>query len=214
MTRYMPALRAHVVFRFRVAADRAEDYLQAFLADKVLEHALIGHADRARGKFRSFLMTALNNFVLNSLRNERAGIRSPEALVSLHQKEGLIEPVGDDPSPSEAFDLAWAREVIDQTIQRMKAECASSGRDDLWGLFEGRTLEPALRGAEPIAYGELISRFGLSSPAQATNLLVTANRMFVRHLRAVISRYELEEDEIDAEIDGLWQVLARGRASS
>src|SRR6185295_8805317 len=46
------------------SAEDAQDLTQAFFA-RVLEKDTIGHADPARGRFRSFLLTALKNFAAN-----------------------------------------------------------------------------------------------------------------------------------------------------
>src|SRR4051794_36682601 len=62
--RYLPALRAHLLAR-RVPAGWVDDLLQGFIADKVIEYNLLGYADRGRGKFRTFLLTALDRFAAN-----------------------------------------------------------------------------------------------------------------------------------------------------
>ena len=58
-------------------------------------------------------------------------------------------------------------------------------------------------------YLALVERFGFASPAQASNVLITANRMFARNLRAVVAAYEFEEGNVDREIAELRSVLAR-----
>src|SRR5687767_4813885 len=55
---YVPALRSYLVHAKRMAPDRADDLLQQFLADKVLEEDLMPKAQREKGKFRSFLRAA------------------------------------------------------------------------------------------------------------------------------------------------------------
>ena len=61
LVRYLPALRAHLVRRLRFTPDEAEDLLQGFIADKVVERGLVARADRRRGRFRTFLLAALEN---------------------------------------------------------------------------------------------------------------------------------------------------------
>jgi len=70
-------------------------------------------------------------------------------------------------------------------------------------------LGPMLHHAEPLPYEQLVEKFRLASPAQASNLLITARRMFVRVLRAVIGEYEPDEKAIDAEIAELMEQLSR-----
>ncbi len=143
--RYLPALRAHLLYRKRIDPDKADDLLQSFLTVKVLERDLVSQAEQQKGKFRTFLLTSMDRFILNQIRDEKAKRRSPES-----GKVGTLEDGMDavDPSerPDEAFDIAWARRVLDQAIERMREECKASARPDLWTVFEGRALAPALHG--------------------------------------------------------------------
>jgi len=209
LTRYLPALRAHLLHGKRLPPEDADDLLQEFVAAKILEKELLGRADAELGRFRTFLLISLDRFLIDRFREDGARKRSPG--------EGRLRVLGDEAGqlpanqPSDAFDLAWARNVIDQTVQVMRAECESSGREDVWGVFECRLLGPMLHGAEPIPYEDLVKRFGLQSPSQASNLLMTAKRVFARALRAVVGEYARESDEIEAEIRELMEVLARAR---
>ena len=60
---YSPALRDYLTQVRRVNADHADDLLQSFLADKILEDDLIRRAEQGRGRFRSFLVSSLDRFV-------------------------------------------------------------------------------------------------------------------------------------------------------
>lgn len=204
LRRYLPALRAHLVIQRGIPADRAEDILQAFVADKVLEEELIARADRRRGKFRTFLLAALHNYIVDRERWEAARKRSPEK--SPRSLEGLDLPVLD--TPSRALDVAWAREVLAAAVANMRAECLASGREEIWAVFEARLLGPILGGSAVVPYAELVARLGFRSSAQASNALITAKRQFVRHLRAVIGQYADDETEIDEEIAALRAALA------
>lgn len=44
-----------------------------------------------------------------------------------------------------------------------------------------------LEGSEPVGYEDLVTRFGIVSPAAAQNLLATAKRIFVRYLKEVVA---------------------------
>jgi DNA-directed RNA polymerase specialized sigma24 family protein len=206
LDRYVPAVKFYLTLAKRIDPDRADDLLQGFLASKVLDEHLIEHADRERGKFRTFLLTALDRFIINQHRFDAAQKRSPGQMASIDEQP---EPAGNGSGPASAFELAWARQVIDRTLERMRQECLGSGRLDLWEVFNARVLGPTLGQAEAIPYDDLVRRAGFASPVRAANALVTAKRMFTRVLRGVISEYETDEDEIDGEIDDLHKILAR-----
>lgn len=197
----------------QLPVERADDLIQGFLTSEVLERHLIRRADRARGRFRALLMTALNRYILRDLRRRRAQKREVDRAVSLDdEKRTWAQPASR--RQSDAFDIAWARRVIDQTLTGMRSECDSAGRNDLWMIFEARILAPALDGIEPVSYELLVDQFSLATPKQAANAVVTGRRMFVRHLREVVAQYTLAEGDIDQEIRDLQQCLAQNSSSA
>jgi RNA polymerase sigma-70 factor (ECF subfamily) len=211
---YLEPLRGHLMVRWGVSPADADDLVQAFVADRVLADDLIAAADRARGRFRTFLLTALDNFVRNHFRAARARKRTPPGgLVADDALDAAVDPAS--VPPDVAFDVAWTRQVIAQAVEEMRAYCEAGNRSAIWGVFEGRVLRPTLDGAaEAVAYDELVARYGFASPAQASNALVTGNRMFLRFLRAVVGRYERDGGTIDEELADLRRILARAGAGS
>jgi RNA polymerase sigma-70 factor (ECF subfamily) len=207
LDRYLPALRTYLLLDRRLPPDRAEDVLQGFIASKVLEQKIIKRSDRTRGKFRTFLLRALHNYLIDQSRYANAQERAPaEGLANV---DDHLNVTADDPPPSQAFDTAWAREVIAEAVKLMRHECEAGGRPDIWGIFEDRVLKPSMENATPMEYDELVKRLGLQSPQQASNVLMTAKRMFARALRSVVSEYA-EPEGIEDEVRELKGVLARG----
>jgi RNA polymerase sigma-70 factor (ECF subfamily) len=172
----------------------------------VLERELLASADRKKGKFRTFLLTALEHYVIDQFRHMK---RSPVS--------GGIE-AGDDvqddaASAQEAFERDWARRTVAQALESMSAECQAKKRSDVWEVFRTRIVEPILNGQSEVPYEELVARFGLKSPAAAFNLLVTGKRMFERHLRSVVGMYLSDNSSIDEELADLRRVLSEAGAS-
>lgn len=183
------------------------------MADTVLERNLVGGAVRERGRFRTFLLTALDRFVSNQLRHANRLKRSPRQPGTLLDLDaGATDvPSSEIPTPSGAFEAAWARQVLSNAAERMRDECRTSDRADVWQVFNARVLSPTLEGGEPESYDELVVRLGLRDPAAAANLLVTAKRMFARSLKGVVGEYMGEDGQLDQEIADLRDALARGR---
>jgi RNA polymerase sigma-70 factor (ECF subfamily) len=205
LERYVPAMRVHLIRGRNLSPDDAEDLVQSFLADKVLGRDFIGLADESRGKFRTWLTMTLNRYVISQFRAARAQKRTPGGHVDFDEDLFVVER---SPTPDRSFDVAWARQVLAQAIEAMRRECHAVGRLDVWGVFEARVLRPMLQQEEPVAYGELVARYGFTSPSQASNVLVTANRTFVRELRKVVGAYASSEQDIDEEIADLRRILA------
>ena len=65
LVRYLPPMRVHLTQAKQLSIDEADDVLQAFLAEQVVAQNLIRRADSARGRFRSFILASLDNFLSN-----------------------------------------------------------------------------------------------------------------------------------------------------
>jgi DNA-directed RNA polymerase specialized sigma24 family protein len=208
ISRYLPALNSHFVLRKKLDPSRVDDLLQGFIVTKVLHGDFLSRADREKGKFRNFLLTAVERYIVDVIRQEGAKKRSPG--------EGMVLSIDEHPNIvgaadqcGDVFDTAWAREVIAEALRRLQAECEASGRSAFWGVFEARVVAPILDGANPLAYDELVEKFGFQSPTQASNALITVKRMFVRALRSVVSEYAKDEAGVDAEIQELMAILSQ-----
>jgi len=210
LTRYLPVLREHLIRRFLVNEDAASDLLQSFVLKKVIEKELLTKADRQRGKFRTFLLNSLDNFVIQEHRRSQAAKRPPAELavtwdeVSECQVEALAN------TSDHVFDYAWARQVLSLALERMKSQCEAAGQPALWGVFYGRLLGPLLEEVAPLPHEQLAVTYKLPSAAYAANLLVAARRMFGRVLRSVVAEYTAEGEDIEAELHYLKSALFRG----
>jgi DNA-directed RNA polymerase specialized sigma24 family protein len=207
LTLYRPVLRIHLIRNLRLPPDRADDIVQSFLAEKVLAKNVLAKADRRKGRFRSFLLKVFTNYVFSALRRDQAQKRGPtdSQMVNLDEAPDLASSA---PEIYQAFNVSWARQILSEVIQRMRRECAAKGRDDLWQVFECRILAPTLDQAPAPAYEALVTQFGFQSPAQASNLLITAKRMFQRILKEVVRDTVTDEADVAAEIRDMARILA------
>ncbi len=196
--RYWPALVAHLVYKKTVPRDRAEDMVQSFIQEKILQRNLLQLADPGKGKFRTYLLTALDRFAIDRWRKESAAA-----------PDGELPPEPGRKAGPDVDDVAWAMTVLGASVCRMRTECESKQRPDLWGIFAARALAP-LQGIEPLAYNLLADRFGLDSDKQAANCYHTAEAMFRRNLRAVLG--EDAGDDVEAEARDFRTILAAAGA--
>ena len=209
---YLPALRAYLMARRRIGPQDADDLLQGFLASKVLEQQILRQADRTRGKFRTFLMTALERFAISEYRKASAARRSPGA-AGVGSIDG-VDDAGHPPAPGAAdlFDVEWAKQAVEVAVSRMRQECEAGGRADVWGVFKARVLDPTLADVEPVPYERLVPQLTLASAEQASNLLATGKRMFTRNLREVAAEYADDEADAEEEVRRLRRILSQARA--
>ena len=204
VNRYWGVLRiylAGLLARFPEYRNEADDLLQDFIKDKILNPGWLEKADPNKGRFRDLLKSSLRNYVTGHIRKGEAAKRGGNtpivALEDLEQEIAGPEPLSD------SFDIAWLQMLLAETLDRMKQGCLASENNHIWKIFEARVVRPALEGVEPLPYERVVAEFGLKSPAQATNALATGKRMFARHLREVIAQYEAGDKAVRAELDSL-----------
>lgn len=209
LQKYYSPLQAHLRFRFNITEDQAADRLQDFVHSKVLLGELLSKASAERGRFRTFLLSALDRFVISALRREGAqrrrparGVRSLEEVLPA-ELASLAQP-DEDP-----FVERWAETIIHDTLQRMEADCQAAGQIAHWEVFRARVLEPILHGGTPAGYQMLVTRLKFESPAQASNALTTAKRIFRRHLEEVVAEYAGHDADVQQELRDLRTVLAQ-----
>jgi DNA-directed RNA polymerase specialized sigma24 family protein len=188
LIRYQPVLKAHLVVKKGTSPEEADDLVQSFIQEKILERNLLASFDPAKGKFRTFLLTSFDRFVIDLWRKNSREVRNAEG-IGARERESISQP--------DVFDVAWAMQVLAESVRRMQAECARKDRLDLWGIFEGRTLAP-LRGISPVSYQLLAERHGLVSEKQAANRYTIAEAMFRRNFRQVIEEYADGDAEDEA----------------
>jgi DNA-directed RNA polymerase specialized sigma24 family protein len=206
---YYPAMKAYVSGQFRFSAADTEDCLQDFVVDKVIGRGLLEKADRERGRFRTFLCQALNHFVIDRHRRERALKRAPS------NKAVPLESVSEDElhhqsmRGAEQFNDLFFYDAIQETLRRMKQRCMETNRGVLWQLFVSRVLDQAFDDRQPVPYARLVPLLSLDTAPQAANLVITAKRMFARTLRSVLREYAVTNEELNGELKALEHFLER-----
>jgi DNA-directed RNA polymerase specialized sigma24 family protein len=203
---YSPALKLYLQTKFGFDSSTADDFVQGFLVDKVLKRDLIARVREEKGKFRTFLATAIHRWAIDRLRREQSKKRSPEnGFVTLDavRENDLAVPVED----VDQFDNIFVRQVLASAVHRLNQYCATHERAAAWTVFYHRVLFPALDGDEPKPYTELVEELGLNSAVEARNLLLTAKRIFRRELETVVREYSNDSAELEEELDGLRKLL-------
>jgi RNA polymerase sigma-70 factor (ECF subfamily) len=201
---YWYPLYAHVRRRGH-RAEEAQDLIQEFFAELLAKDRL-QVADRERGRFRSFLLAALDHFLANAWRRAHARKRGGHRpILSLDFGEGegryVAEPAH-ELTPEKLYERRWALTLIEQALARLREELKRDGKRE---LFE--QLKPYLGGgenAEP--YGQLAGRLDMTEGA----VKVAVHRLRRRCgelLREEIARTVAGPQEVEEELRDLFDVL-------
>lgn len=186
-------------------AEEARDLTQDFFS-VVLEKNYFGDADRERGRFRTFLLAAAENFLRNDWAKRQTlkrggGIGFISFEADTAETRYLREPV-DGETPEKLFDRRWAVSLLETVMERLRSEFAKAGKQD---HFE--SLHVFLSGEKHAAsYVEVATKLNLSEGA----VRVAVHRMRARYgelLRKEIATTLADPRDVDDELRHLFAVL-------
>lgn len=184
----------------------AQDITQDFFVF-ALQTQLFAKADPQRGRFRSFLLGSLNNFLANQWRNKSAQKRQPKggiASVEELAEFGYYQPKGlvNDETPEMIFHRAWLREVVRNVLQRLERDFSKTGKTTHLILFRSRIVAPELDGEAPPPLKEQARDLGLEY-MEASNQILTAKRAFLRILEEEVTAYTGTEEAAQEKVEVL-----------
>jgi RNA polymerase sigma-70 factor (ECF subfamily) len=185
---------------------QAEDYTQGFLTYLLEKHAL-RRADPACGRFRSFLLGTLKNFLAGERDRAKTQKRGGSCkILSLDFADAetryAIQPV-DNLSPERFFDRYWALTVLNRTIGRLKEESENEGKQKQFSVLK---IYIASEG-DFVPYKNVAAKLKMTEGA----VKVAVHRLRKRYrglLRDEIAQTVDTEDQIDDEIQTLFSAFA------
>lgn len=111
--------------------EQAEDLAQGFF-EQLIEKELTSRADPERGRFRSFLLKILTEFLVDERRRARALKRGGDKLLLPLDWSLAEQRLSPEPSPEMAFARKWALTVLDEVLGLLKREFEESGKSALF----------------------------------------------------------------------------------
>ena len=202
---YWYPLYAYVRRRGYQAQD-AQDLTQGFFV-ALLTGNFLARADRERGRFRTFLLSAFDNFLHNEHDRATALKRGGGLEIvswEAHSTEGRYarEPTG-GLSAEQIYEKRWAATLLERVLARLREESTHAARA---ALFD--QLKPHLWGEDDATpYAQLASRFNMT----VGTVKVTVHRLRRRYrevLREEIAQTVADAAEIDSEIQYLLRVIS------
>jgi RNA polymerase sigma-70 factor (ECF subfamily) len=196
--------------------ESAKDLTQGFFGEIVLGRDLAGRADRSRGRFRTFLLTALDRYLLDQHRRQRAAKRASSSEMPPMPLEELPDLPADSrqAQPDQVFNYAWATALLDEVLAKVETDCRCSGQTVHWEVFKARVLTPILENAEPPSLETICARLGIQRQARASNMIVTVKRRFHSAMLETLGQHVDSPSEVEEELHDLMEALEEGGARS
>jgi RNA polymerase sigma-70 factor (ECF subfamily) len=186
---------------------RAQDLTQGFFA-RFLEKDYLTRADQTRGRFRSLLVSSVENYLHHEHERSTAQKRGGgAALVCLDAEAAELsfqESALTDESPAQAFEKRWASVLLEGVFRRLEREFAEGGKQDLFDLLQAHLWGDE----EALPYTELAAQLHTSEAAVKMAAL-RLRRRFREILREDIAQTVATPDEVDDEIRHLMDVFSQ-----
>ena len=188
-------------------AEDAQDLTQAFFA-RLLEKNYLAHANPDKGRFRSFLLTGLNHFLVNEWARARAEKRGgghvPISLDATTAETWYGREPATDTTPEKIFEKRWALALLEQAAARLGEEHKA---EDKARQFE--QLKPFLSAEAKVVDYDRVAR-ELGTNRDAVKMAVSRLRKRYRTLvQEEVAHTVASPDEVQGELKWLFKVLSR-----
>ncbi|MBC7966864.1 MAG: sigma-70 family RNA polymerase sigma factor [Fuerstia sp.] len=184
---------------------QAQDLTQGFFAHMLAKNSL-RQAAPDRGRFRSFLLTAMKNFMTNDHIRENALQRGGgRTLISLDFEDGerhFGKAAVNNMSADRIYERSWTLTLLGRVMDQLRAEFEQSGTVDRFDV-----LQPALSStAGEFSYETIAGTLEMSETAarQAASRL---RKRYRELLKSEVSRTLEDSADVDDEIQRMFQSL-------
>jgi RNA polymerase sigma factor (sigma-70 family) len=200
------------VCRRGYSSEDAQDLTQDFFL-MILESNWLQHADQSRGRFRSFLLKSLQNFLNHAVERKQARKRGgdvqfvswDEWMAEAPSELSIAAQTPDSSPPERLFDLRWATTVVEKALRRLREECEAKGR---LRLFETLSTHLTTERAE-ISYAALAKSLGVAE-TMVKKQLHNLRQRYRWLLRDEVAHTVDNPADVDDEIRHLCAALAAG----
>jgi len=184
----------------------AQDLTQDFFVH-VLEDEILKSVDPVKGKFRSFLLVSVKNFLAKAWNRQQAAKRGGRFIFVSWDAESAencyqLEP-SHDLTPEKIFEQTWAAVLLNEVRKKLSLEYAAEGKG---GLFEA--VEGCLAGEKAGPYAEMGSRLGMKEGAIKMAVLRMRKR-YRELLRSEVAHSVGRPDEVEEELRDLLACLSQ-----
>jgi RNA polymerase sigma-70 factor (ECF subfamily) len=189
------------------SAEGAEDLTQGFFA-RLIEKGDLASADRSRGRFRSFLLSACQHFLANEKERTRAQKRGggrPALSIDAAAAERRYErALGHDETPEVLYERQWCLALLAGVLEDLQDEYRATGRERVFDRLKAFLTAEDDGGTYAEAARDLAITEG--------GVKVAVHRLRSRYrqtLHATVAATVADPDDVADEIQHCLRALAR-----
>jgi RNA polymerase sigma-70 factor (ECF subfamily) len=183
----------------------AKDLVQGFFA-RVLARRDLQAVRKERGRFRSYLLAALKNFLVNEWKHtaaaKRGGGHTPIPLDDFASGAVVSLRPADDRNPDQAYDRQWALALLQRVLEQLRAEHVAEGRAAHFACLRAFLTDDA----EMRSHSEIAAELGLSEGA-VKQAVFRLRQRYQKLLRAEVANTVATLADVDQELRHLAAAL-------
>ncbi len=194
--------------------EQAKDLTQGFFHEVVLVRGLIKKADQSKGRFRPYLLLALNRYLINIREEETAQKRIPkDRLIPLDSIDlPDLPPSVIQSAPEEAFNYAWVSALLEQVLAEVQTKCRERDLMLHWQVFRDRLVRPILNRSDPLSMKEICDKYGIEDTIKASNMITTVKRLFQTILKQHVRNSVMSDEDTADELAQIKRFFPRNSA--
>ena len=200
---YWPAVYAYIRYHGESPGD-AEDLTQDFLC-RIIEKEMLNRATADQGRLRTFLAVALKRFLIDHHRRNAADKRGGgrvHVTINIDTGEEYLSRLGiDNVSPDRFFDRAFAVNLMDQAIKRLRDDYESQQKVHIFDILKPSLLGDSIAG-EIAAWAEQLG----ASQGTVRVAIHRLRKRFRESFRTVVLETVVNPDDLDEELSALLDV--------
>jgi len=191
--------------------EEAKDLTQGFFHEIILNRDLIQRADQSKGRFRSFLLHALEQYLIDARHKQTAQKRIPkDKLVSLDIVEEPVFPhVHPDMTAEESYNYGWMSALLDRVLSDVEARCHEQDMSIHWNIFNDRIVQPILKQQTSPSLEDICEKYGISDRKKASNMTITVKRCFQAVLQEHVRNTVISDDQTREELQEIMQFFPK-----
>ncbi len=185
--------------------EEAQDLTQEFFAE-MLENHWLKSADPQRGRFRSFLLGAMNHFLAKDWRDaHRLKRGGSKPLVSLDDtaERRYVSEAACDLTPEKVYEQRWARSLFERGVSRLREQYAGAGKARLYDTLKDFLVDDVAAGD----YARVAAQLDMTPGAAATAVHRLRDR-YRELVREEVAHTVADPAEVEDEIRSLLAALS------
>ena len=191
--------------------EEAKDLTQGFFHEIVLNRGLIQRAEQSKGRFRSFLLHALEQYLIDERQKKTAKKRIPkDKLVCLDTiEEPALPHANPDMTAEESYNYGWMSALLDRVLSDVEAKCNEQGMGMHWNIFNDRVVQPILKQQASPSLEDICEKYGIADRKKASNMAITVKRCFQAVLQEHVRNTVISDDQTREELQEIMQFFPK-----